>query len=87
MSKSREMDKLADEASPRKLAEVAEETGCKSIAFTYNDPVIFLEYAVDAALAAREKQIKSVAVTAGYVCPEPRAKFFEHMDSHYLLAN
>ncbi|MBT7177630.1 MAG: AmmeMemoRadiSam system radical SAM enzyme, partial [Gammaproteobacteria bacterium] len=51
MSKSREMDKLADEASPRKLAEVAEETGCKSIAFTYNDPVIFLEYAVDAALA------------------------------------
>jgi len=81
MSKSREMDKLADEASPRKLAEVAEKTGCKSIAFTYNDPVIFLEYAVDAALAAREKQIKSVAVTAGYVCPEPRAKFFEHMDA------
>jgi pyruvate formate lyase activating enzyme len=81
MSKSREMDKLADEASPRKLAQVAEETGCKSIAFTYNDPVIFLEYAVDVALAAGEKQIKSVAVTAGYVCPEPRAKFFEHMDA------
>jgi pyruvate formate lyase activating enzyme len=81
MSKSREMDKLADEASPEKLAEVAEQTGCKSIAFTYNDPVIFLEYAVDAALAAPEKNIKSVAVTAGYVCPEPRAKFFEHMDA------
>jgi pyruvate formate lyase activating enzyme len=81
MSKSREMDKLADEASPEKLAEVAEQTGCKSIAFTYNDPVIFLEYAVDAALAAREKHIKSIAVTAGYVCPEPRAKFFEHMDA------
>ena len=81
MSKSREMDKLADEASPEKLAEVAAQTGCKSIAFTYNDPVIFLEYAIDAALAAREKQIKSVAVTAGYVCPEPRAEFFQHMDA------
>ncbi|MBT5153870.1 MAG: AmmeMemoRadiSam system radical SAM enzyme, partial [Gammaproteobacteria bacterium] len=81
MSKSREMHKLTDEASPRELAKAAEKTGCKSIAFTYNDPVIFLEYAVDAALAAHEKQIKSVAVTAGYVCPEPRAKFFEHMDA------
>lgn len=81
VSKSRQMDKLADEASPEKLAEVAQLNGCKSIAFTYNDPVIFLEYAVDAALAARDKHIKSIAVTAGYVCPEPRATFFEHMDA------
>ena len=80
MSKSREMDKLADQASPEILARAAEQTGCRSIAYTYNDPVIFLEYAVDVAQAARERNINSVAVSAGYVCPEPREEFFRHMD-------
>lgn len=81
MSKSREMDKLADQASPEMLAEAAIELGCKSIAFTYNDPVIFHEYAIDVAQAAHEVGVNSVAVTAGYVCPEPRKEFFEHMDA------
>lgn len=81
MSKSREMDKLADQASPEQLAQVALETGARSIAFTYNDPVIFLEYAVDVAEAARQRDIYSVAVSAGYVCPEPRQEFFRHMDA------
>ncbi len=81
MSKSRAMDKLADQASPEKLATAAAESGCRSIAFTYNDPVIFLEYAVDVAVAASEQDIRSVAVSAGYVCPEPRAEFFTHMDA------
>jgi pyruvate formate lyase activating enzyme len=81
MSKSREMDKLADEASPEKLAQVAKELDCRSIAFTYNDPIIFHEYAVDVAQAAQAVGVKSVAVTAGYVCPEPRASFFRHMDA------
>ncbi|MBL6690527.1 MAG: AmmeMemoRadiSam system radical SAM enzyme [Pseudomonadales bacterium] len=81
MSKSREMDRLADQASPVQLAKVARETGCRSIAFTYNDPVIFLEYAIDVAQAAKEEGINSVAVSAGYVCPEPRAEFFQHMDA------
>ncbi len=81
MSKSREMDKLADEASPETLAKAAQELGCRSIAFTYNDPVIFHEYAVDCAKAAHEVGVKSVAVTAGYVSPEPRKTFFEHMDA------
>ncbi|MDP6876624.1 MAG: AmmeMemoRadiSam system radical SAM enzyme, partial [Alphaproteobacteria bacterium] len=48
---------------------------------TYNDPVIFLEYAVDAAAACRDLGVKTVAVTAGYICPEPRAEFFRHMDA------
>jgi len=81
MSKSREMDTLADEASPQRLARAALELECKSIAFTYNDPIIFHEYAIDVAAACAQLDIKSVAVTAGYVDPEPRQEFFKHMDA------
>ena len=81
ISKSREMDTLADAASPERIAETAAEYGCRSVAYTYNDPVIFHEYAIDVAKACREKNIKSVAVTAGYVSPEPRAEFYQWMDA------
>ena len=81
MSKSREMDTLMDAASPEGLAEAAERLGCRSVAFTYNDPVIFMEYAIDTAQACHEHGIKSVAVTAGYVCDEPRREFYRHMDA------
>ncbi len=81
MSKSREMDTLADAASPGKIARVAEELGCRSVAFTYNDPVIFLEYAVDVAAACRERGIKTVAVTAGYITAEARPEFYRDMDA------
>ena len=81
MSKSREMDTLSDAASPQKLARVAAELSCKSVAFTYNDPVIFHEYAIDVAAACRERDINSVAVTAGYIDPEPRSEFFAAMDA------
>jgi pyruvate formate lyase activating enzyme len=81
MSKSREYSKLASKASPAALAAAAVQTGCRSVAFTYNDPVIFMEYAIDTAIACRERGIKSVAVTAGYICAEPRAAFYRHMDA------
>ena len=81
MSKSREMDTLTDEASPETIARAASELGCRSVACTYNDPVIFHEYAINVAQACRERGIKSVAVTAGYVCDEPRAEFYRHMDA------
>jgi len=81
MSKSREMDTLADRASPTVLAAAAERLGCASVAYTYNDPTVFMEYAIDVAKAARERGVRSVAVTAGYMCPEPRAEFFQHMDA------
>ena len=81
MSKSREMDTLADRASPEKIARVAKEQGCRSVAYTYNDPVIFLEYAIDVARACREVGVKSVAVSAGYICEEPRKEFFQYMDA------
>ncbi len=81
ISKAREFDVLADAATPDAIAKAAFELGCKSVAYTYNDPVIFLEYAVDVAKACRERGIKSVAVTAGYISPEPRAEFFDYMDA------
>jgi pyruvate formate lyase activating enzyme len=81
ISKSREMDRLMDQASPETIARAATRLGCRSVAFTYNDPVIFHEYAVDVARACREEGIFSVAVTAGYVLPEPRAEFYRHMDA------
>ena len=81
ISKSRETDTLADEASPEAIAATAKRLGCASVAFTYNDPVIFLEYAVDVARACHTLGIRAVAVTAGYINPEPRAEFFAHMDA------
>ena len=81
MSKSREMDTLADSASPQLLADTAAQLQCRSIAFTYNDPIIFMEYAIDVAQACREKNIQTVAVTAGYICDEPRREFFHHIDA------
>jgi len=81
ISKSREVDTLADEASPEKIAAAARRLDCRSVAFTYNDPVIFHEYAIDVAAACREAGIAAVAVTAGEVCPEPRAEFYRFMDA------
>jgi len=81
ISKAREFDRLQDLASPEAIAEAAVRSGCRSVAFTYNDPVIFLEYAVDVAQACRARGIKTVAVSAGYICPEPRIEFFRHMDA------
>ena len=81
ISTSRDFDTLADEAAPETIARAARELGCRSVAFTYNDPVIFHEYAVDVAVACRAAGIKTVAVSAGYVEPEPRAEFYAQMDA------
>ncbi len=81
ISKSREFDRLQAKASPQDIARAAQRLGCRSVAFTYNDPVIFLEYAIDTAEACHELGIKTVAVTAGYINAEPRAEFYRHMDA------
>ncbi len=81
ISKSREMDTVASEASPQAIVDTAIRTGCRSIAFTYNDPVIWAEYAIDIAKVARRHGIKTVAVTAGYISPDARREFFAHMDA------
>jgi len=81
ISKSREIDTLSSSASPDALAAAAERLGCRSVAFTYNDPVIFMEYAMDVAAACRERGIRSIAVSAGYMNAAPRVEFYEHMDA------
>jgi pyruvate formate lyase activating enzyme len=81
ISKSREMDTLAADATPGRIAAAAVELGCRSVAFTYNDPVVFMEYAIDVASACRAKGLKTVAVTAGYISPKPRAELFAAMDA------
>jgi len=81
ISKSREFDRLQASATPSAIADAAVETGSRSVAYTYNDPVIFLEYAVDVAQACREQDVKNVAVTAGYITEQAREEFFRHMDA------
>jgi pyruvate formate lyase activating enzyme len=81
ITRSRETHRLTDAASPAELARTAERLGCRSIAFTYNDPVIFLEYAMDVADACRERGIRAVAVSNGYMCPPARHDLYTHMDA------
>src|SRR5437762_5810528 len=75
------MDTLMDEASPEAIAEAAARAGSRSVAFTYNDPVIFAEYAMDAADACHARGIKAVAVTAGYIGTKARREFYAKMDA------
>jgi pyruvate formate lyase activating enzyme len=81
ISKSRDIDTLADEAPPERIAEAALALGCRSVAFTYNDPVIFMEYAIETARACRARGVASVAVTAGYICAAPRRELFAEIDA------
>jgi pyruvate formate lyase activating enzyme len=81
ISKSRDMDRLMDSASPEAIAQAALDSGSRSVAFTYNDPVIFAEYAMDVAAACREAGVFTVAVTAGYISPQPRREFYALMDA------
>ncbi len=82
ITKSRHvLDRLSQRATPEVIAEAALQLGCRSVAFTYNDPVIWAEYAIDTAHACHRRGLKTIAVTAGYICPEPREAFFEVMDA------
>lgn len=81
ISKSREQDRLTDEATPETIARAAAELDCRAVAFTYNDPVIFAEYAIDIARACHERGIATVAVTAGYINDPARDEFFQVMDA------
>ena len=81
ISKSREFDRLTDQATPQTIARAAAELGCKSVAFTYNDPVIFAEYAMDVADACHARGIQTVAVTAGYMHGQARREFYAKIDA------
>jgi AmmeMemoRadiSam system radical SAM enzyme/AmmeMemoRadiSam system protein B/AmmeMemoRadiSam system protein A len=81
ISKSREIERLSESASPEAIAVAAQKLGCRSVAFTYNDPVVWAEYAIDSARACRAAGVKAVAVTAGYITPQARPAFYESMDA------
>jgi len=81
ISKSREVERLSELAGPEAIAQAAKHFQCRSVAYTYNDPVVWAEYAIDTAQACRAAGIKNVAVTAGYISPAARRPFYEYMDA------
>jgi pyruvate formate lyase activating enzyme len=80
-SRARDVERMSEIASPDAIAEVAVRSGCRSVAMTYNDPVVFFEYAVDVADACRQRGLHTVAVTAGYMMSAPREEFYRHFDA------
>jgi pyruvate formate lyase activating enzyme len=81
MTRARRADRGAEVATPAEIAEAALRAGCRSVAFTYNDPVIFAEFAIDTAQECHARGLKTVAVTAGYISPAARREFFAVMDA------
>src|SRR5512134_1717711 len=81
ISKAKDIERLSARATPDAIADAAVRAGCRSVAFTYNDPVIFAEWAIDVAAACHERGVKTVAVTAGYITPEARPEFYAAMDA------
>jgi len=81
ISKARLADRRSGEYTAAEVVRLAVEAGCPSIAFTYNDPVIWAEWAVDVAREAHARGLKTVFVTAGYVGEEAREEVFAHMDA------
>jgi pyruvate formate lyase activating enzyme len=81
MSRSRNVEAACDTADPETIAAAAVQLNCRSVAFTYNDPIIWAEYAIGTAKACRSAGIKTVAVTSGYITAVAREAFYEHMDA------
>jgi AmmeMemoRadiSam system radical SAM enzyme len=81
MSRSRDVEATCVEATPQSIADAAKKNGCRSVAFTYNDPIIWAEYAIDTARACHAVGVKTVAVTSGYITAAARADFFGVMDA------
>ncbi len=80
ISKNREQNRY-NRTTPAQIVALALEHNCKSVAFTYNEPVIFFEYAIDTAKLCRKNGIKTVVVTSGYINSEPAKEFFSYMDA------
>ena len=81
ISRARDWDRVGVEASPERIAQVAADYGVESVAFTYNDPIVFAEYAIDTAAACRELGLHPIAVTAGYMSAAARPDFYAAMDA------
>jgi len=80
-SRARDVEAMCEVATPEAIARAAVKNGCRSVAMTYNDPVVFFEYAIDTAKACKSLGVRTVAVTAGYMMPAPRQEFYRHFDA------
>ncbi|MBI5546730.1 MAG: AmmeMemoRadiSam system radical SAM enzyme [Deltaproteobacteria bacterium] len=81
LSRARSNHMRAMSLPPSEVARLATSEGCASVAFTYSDPTVFVEYATDAAIACREAGLATVAVTAGYIGKEAREDLYRHLDA------
>jgi pyruvate formate lyase activating enzyme len=81
LSKARSLHGRSMELPPQRVPGLADQEGCASVAFTYNDPTVFVEYAIDAARVCRELGFATVAVTAGYTSGQARRDLYEVIDA------
>lgn len=70
------------EATPEQVVEAAVQSRAESIAFTYNEPIIFYEYMLDIAKLAKQQGLKTVVVSAGYINPEPLRELLPYLDAY-----
>jgi len=66
---------------PDRLISYCKQNGCKSIAYTYSEPVTFYEYVYDSATLARQEEIKNVFISSGFINSAPLAKLCKVIDS------
>ena len=81
ISKSKEIQKMSQEALPEDIVHAAKKSNCRSLAFTYNDPTTWAEYVIDTAKIARQEGIKTIAVTAAYINPQSRKELYQNIDA------
>ena len=80
-SKARSSERYMETRTPEQVVDLAVSAGCPSIAFTYNDPIIWAEWAIDVAREARRRGIRTVFVTSGFVKEKAREEIFSWMDA------
>jgi pyruvate formate lyase activating enzyme len=81
LSKARLAEKESADVTPAQVVDLALRQNTPSVAMTYNDPIIWAEFAADIAREARRRGVKSVLVTAGYVTAEARPELFADVDA------
>jgi len=81
LSKFEQNFDYSQKATPEMIVATAKKYFCESVAFTYNDPTVFIEYATETAKLCRQEGIKTIAVTAGYINPNPAKDFYRYIDA------
>ena len=81
ISQAGPLDVRSSAVPPEELVRLAKDSNCKSIAYTYTDPVVFYEYTLRTATLAREAGLRNVLVTAAYINPEPLRRLCKETDA------